>query len=122
MVRLSHVNVAMPPGQEAAARAFYRDLLGMTEVPKPEPMRTRGGVWFDAGGLDVHVSPEEEPREPDGQRHFGLEVKDVEAMRTRLEAAGHATDAGRPVPWRRFFSRDPFGNRIEFHEVGGLRG
>ena len=36
-------------------------------------------------------------------------------------AAGVPIDEGRPAPWKRFFVRDPFGNRIEIHEPGGLQ-
>lgn len=121
-MRLSHVNVTMPKGGEELARAFYAGLLGMPEVPKPESIRGRGGVWFEAGGLDVHVSVEEQRGGADAYRHFGLECADVEALRRKLEAAGVATEDGRPAPWKRFFARDPFGNRIEFHEAGALRG
>jgi hypothetical protein len=32
---LDHVQLAMPPGGEQQARAFYRDLLGIPEIPKP---------------------------------------------------------------------------------------
>jgi catechol 2,3-dioxygenase-like lactoylglutathione lyase family enzyme len=121
-MQLSHVNVAMPKGGEDIARSFYRDLLGLREIPKPESLRGRGGVWFDAGGLDVHVSAVEEQRNgADAYRHFGLACADVDAVRARLAAAGVATKDGRPAPWRRFFVRDPFGNRIEIHEPGGLR-
>lgn len=121
-MRLSHVNVPLPPGGEDRARWFYGELLGLPEIPKPEPMRARGGLWFDAGGLDIHLSADREPRGADGQRHFGLEVADVAALEARLNAAGVTTDQGRPAPWKRFFAHDPFGNRIEFHAVGGLRG
>ena len=122
MYRLSHVNVTMRPEREAEARRFYGELLGLPEIPKPESIRSRGGCWFDAGGLDVHVSVDTAHSERTEPRHFGLEVNDVETLRSRLEAAGVATDPGRPVPWKRFFVRDPFGNRIELHEIGGLRG
>lgn len=111
----------MPRGSEDAARAFYSGLLNLREIPKPEMMRSRGGVWFDAGGLDVHLSIEESRLGPDADRHFGLECADVDGLRKRLEAAGMPTEDGRPAPWRRFYVRDPFGNRIEVHEVGGLR-
>lgn len=121
-MRLSHVNVPLPEGGEDRARWFYGELLGLPEIPKPEPMRARGGLWFDAGGLDVHLSVDREPRTQDGQRHFGLEVEDVEAAEARLRAAGIRIDPGRPAPWKRFFAHDPFGNRIELHAVGGLRG
>ena len=120
-MRLSHVNITMPRGGEEAARRFYGGLLQLTEIPKPEAIRSRGGVWFDAGGLDVHVSIEEPRTGPDAYRHFGLECADVDELRKQLESAGVATEDGRPAPWKRFFVRDPFGNRIEIHEPGGLR-
>ncbi|HSV15199.1 MAG TPA: VOC family protein [Tepidisphaeraceae bacterium] len=123
-MRLSHVNITMPPGNEPRARAFYGDLLGLREIPKPAELLKRGGVWFDAGGLDLHVSVEDDRAAAavDHRRHFGLECADVDAMRDRMIAAGVEIDAGRPAPWRRFFVRDPFGNRIEIHEPGALRG
>jgi catechol 2,3-dioxygenase-like lactoylglutathione lyase family enzyme len=112
----------MPKGAEDMARRFYGELLKLPEIPKPESIRNRGGVWFDAGGLDVHVSVEESRTGPDAYRHFGLECADVDALRKQLELAGVAIEDGRPAPWKRFFVRDPFGNRIEIHEAGGLRG
>jgi len=121
-MRLTHVNVTMPKGGEAAARAFYVELLGLKEIPKPEPLRVRGGVWFDAGGLDVHLSIEEGRDGIDVYRHFGLECTNVDELRKRLIAAGYATEDGRAATWHRFFVRDPFGNRIEIHEAGGIRG
>jgi catechol 2,3-dioxygenase-like lactoylglutathione lyase family enzyme len=120
-MQLSHINVTMPKDGEELARSFYGGLLGLPELPKPEVLRVRGGVWFDAGGRDVHISVEDERSGGDTCRHFGLECPDVNAVRVRLEAAGFRTEDGRPTPWRRFFVRDPFGNRIEVHEPGGLR-
>ena len=49
----------MPKGCEDLARSFYAGLLGLKEFPKPEAIRGRGGVWFEADGLDIHVSVEE---------------------------------------------------------------
>jgi len=120
-LHLSHVNVTMPRGGEAEARSFYAVCLGLTEIPKPEPLRGRGGVWFRAGELDLHLSVEDAPSGRDSQRHFGLECSDVEAFMAKLKAAGVAIEKGRPAPWKRFFIHDPFGNRIEIHEPGGAR-
>ena len=121
LMKLSHINITMPKGSEDIARAFYGGLLGLVEIPKPEALRVRGGVWFDAGGLDVHVSVDEQPGEADRLRHFGLECPDLTGLRERLAAAGIPTDNGRPTPWQRFFVHDPFGNRIEIHEPPALR-
>ena len=121
-MKLSHINITMPKGCEDIARSFYGGLLGLKEVPKPEAIRHRGGVWFEAGGLDLHVSVEENRFGPDVYRHVGLECDDVDGVRAKLMAAGVLTQDGRPAPWRRFFMHDPFGNRIEIHERGGLRG
>jgi catechol 2,3-dioxygenase-like lactoylglutathione lyase family enzyme len=120
-MHLSHVTVTMPKGSEDTARSFYSGLLELPEIPKPDPMRVRGGVWFDAGGLDVHLSIEEPRSGADMSRHFGLACADVNGLRARLETAGVQTEDGPPATWRRFFVRDPFGNRIEIHEPGALR-
>ena len=120
-MRLSHITVTLPKGTEEVARSFYFGLLGLKEIPKPKMFHSRGGLWFDADGIDVHLSVEDSRLGPDVNRHFGLECADVDGLRARLEAAGIPTEIGRPAPWRRFFVRDPFGNRIEIHEVGGLR-
>jgi len=121
-MKLSHVNVTMPTGSEDAARAFYIGLLGLKEIPKPLPVRARGGVWFDAGGIDLHLSINDETSTPDTRRHFGLECSDLEKLRDKLTKANIKIDPGRPAPWKRFFVHDPFGNRIELHEPGAMRG
>ena len=118
---LSHVNITMPRGQEAEARLFYGRYLGLRELPKPEAFRARGGVWFEAGGLHLHLSEGEAPPRPDRQDHFGLGCGDVEGLKARLRAAGVVIEDGPPSPCKRFFIRDPFGNRIEIHQPAGAR-
>jgi catechol 2,3-dioxygenase-like lactoylglutathione lyase family enzyme len=120
-MQLSHVNITMPKGGDTLARSFYSGHLGLLEIPKPEIIQTRGGVWFDAGGMDIHLSVNETHSGSDIQRHFGLACPDVDGLRARLKSAGVKTEDGRPAPWKRFFVWDPFGNRIEIHEVGGFR-
>ena len=108
-MRLDHVQVAAPPGCEEAARAFYGGLLGLAEVEKPAPLRSRGGVWFE----QLHVGVEEDFA-PARKAHPALQVDDLDALAERLAAAGA------PVQWdeslpdvRRFYTADPWGNRIE---------
>ena len=62
IVRLDHVQLAMPPGGEEEAEAFYAGLLGLEPVPKPEPLAARGGCWFARGELAVHLGVEEDFR------------------------------------------------------------
>ena len=112
-IGLDHAMLAMPPGGDDQARAFYRDVLGLEEIEKPEPLRAAGGLWLQAGSAQLHLGPEEGFRA--GRRaHPALRVDDIDAVAARCSAAGC------PVQWddrypgvRRFYLHDPFGNRIE---------
>jgi catechol 2,3-dioxygenase-like lactoylglutathione lyase family enzyme len=110
VVALDHVQVMMPPGREDEARAFYAGLLGLTEIEKPGPLQAQGGVWFAEG---IHVSCEQGFTAP-RRAHPALRVEDLDKLADTLAAAGC------PVEWddrwpgvRRFYTRDPFGNRLE---------
>ena len=110
IVGIDHVQHAIPPGGEAAARAFYGELLGLVEVPKPEPMRARGGMWFEGG---IHLGIEEGMR-PSAKMHPALVVDDLDALVARLVAAGYEWRDSDEIPGvRRGHTKDPFGNRIE---------
>ena len=118
IVGLDHIQLAMPPGQEAAARRFYGEILGLTEVTKPEPLAGRGGCWFEGPGLMLHLGVEEEFR-PARKAHPCLRVADLEASRQFLSAAGVTITPDETIPWtRRFYAADPFGNRLEFLQAG----
>ncbi|GAA3200845.1 VOC family protein [Actinocorallia longicatena] len=113
---LDHVQLAAPEGGEEALRAFYGDLLGLTEIAKPAELRGRGGAWFQGPGFQLHVGVERDFR-PALKAHPGLVVADLDALAARLAAAGHEIRYDTPVPgFRRFFSADPVGNRLEFLE------
>ncbi len=113
MLGLDHVQVAITPGAESAARHFYGEVLGLAEVEKPASLADRGGVWFQCGTQQLHcgVEPEVAPT----RRHPALLTDDLEALRSRLVKAGIATSDDRQIPgYRRFYAQDPFGNRLEF--------
>jgi catechol 2,3-dioxygenase-like lactoylglutathione lyase family enzyme len=113
---IDHVQVAAPRGCEEDARAFYRGLLGLEEVPKPEPLRARGGVWFRAGSQELHVGVEE-PFTPARKAHPGFAASDLAALRGRLVGAGHEVQDDDAIPGvARFYVRDPFGNRLEIFQ------
>ncbi|HEU5270492.1 MAG TPA: VOC family protein [Jatrophihabitans sp.] len=115
---LDHVQVAIPAGTEQAARAFYGDLLGMTELAKPAALAGRGGCWFSAGTAVLHLGVEE-PFHPAGKAHPAFTVTDLDQLFDRLAEHGHpGTRADGELPGiRRFHVPDPFGNRIEFQQA-----
>ena len=118
LVALDHVQLAMPPGGEAAARAFYVGVLGMVEIPKPAELEGRGGVWFGVEGVELHLGVDPDFR-PARKAHPGLRVTGLPALIARCEAAGYPALAGTALPGRqRVHVADPFGNRLELLEIG----
>jgi catechol 2,3-dioxygenase-like lactoylglutathione lyase family enzyme len=115
-MRLDHVQLAAPPGCEEQARFFYGGLLGLREVPKPEPLRTRGGVWFALNAdQQLHIGVEQQFA-PARKAHPALAVGSdlLDELATRF------AEAGIQVSWdeaiaslRRFYVSDPWGNRLE---------
>jgi catechol 2,3-dioxygenase-like lactoylglutathione lyase family enzyme len=111
---LDHIQLAAPPDCEAAARAFYGELLGLPEIPKPAPLAARGGVWFALGRQGLHIGVEE-PFAPAQKAHPALLVQDVTALAARLAAAGVQVMWDQLLPgYQRFYAFDPWGNRLEF--------
>ncbi len=114
---IDHVQLAAPPGREDEARAFYGSLLGMEELPKPEPIRARGGCWFRAGGQELHIGVED-PFAPARKAHPGLVVSDLDAVRARFRDAGVEYEDDTKIEGvDRLFVHDPFGNRLELRAV-----
>lgn len=112
---IDHVQLAMPKNGEAVARQFYGGLLGLEELAKPGNLDARGGLWFACGALQVHLGVDNDFRAAK-KAHPALRVRNLRELRTALETAGHAIKLD-PEPIagvERFFTEDPFGNRIEF--------
>ncbi|MHA7819878.1 MAG: VOC family protein [Erythrobacter sp.] len=113
IIGLDHIQIAIPAGGEDRARRFYGDLLGMHEVPKPANL-SPSGCWFERGGVSLHIGVDPDFR-PASKAHPALLVDDLDGLRKALEAAGYETRDDKPVDgYRRFFSHDPFDNRVEF--------
>ncbi len=115
------MQLAIPPGSEGTARAFWVDVLGFVEIPKPPELAARGGLWVRADALEVHLGTEDE-FVPARKAHPGIRVGDLDALAGLLEKNNV------PVKWddafpghRRFYSEDPFGNRLEFLSPDGSR-
>jgi GrpB-like predicted nucleotidyltransferase (UPF0157 family) len=120
IVGLDHVQVAAPPGCEADARRFYGAVLDLPELPKPEALAARGGVWFALGsGQALHVGVTEDFA-PSRKAHPALAV----AEGTLAVLAERLVEAGCDVHWddavpgvERFYVEDPWANRLELVEV-----
>lgn len=114
---VAHVQLSMPKGAEDAARLFYRDLLGMIEIPKPAGLAPRGGVWFQSDAVQIHLGVEEDFR-PARKAHPALRCRDYPALTRKLRERGVpvADDSGVPGVTRCHI-HDCFGNRIELIAV-----
>ncbi|MCU1412900.1 MAG: glyoxalase [Microbacteriaceae bacterium] len=126
-MRLHHVQVSMPEGQEELARRFYRDALGMQEVDKPASLAGRGGCWFrsfegDTVVGEIHLGVEQD-FVPAKKAHPGLcldSVVQLEALGSRIEKAGFTVNWSERDSFEgyvRFHAADGFGNRIEILAV-----
>jgi catechol 2,3-dioxygenase-like lactoylglutathione lyase family enzyme len=112
---IHHVQLACPRGSEDLSRAFYVDILGLTELAKPPALAARGGCWFRGYGAELHLGVEDDFR-PARKAHPALLRPDLDTLAARLAAAGY------PVTWgddelpglRRFHTHDAHGNRLEF--------
>lgn len=128
-MRLHHVQVACPPGGEEAARRFYADALGMTEVDKPADLAGRGGCWFrayDRSGAvaaELHVGVED-PFVPARKAHPAFVVdgpsagsgQGLGAVADRLRELGFEVDESQRTTFPghlRLHTFDPHGNRVE---------
>ena len=112
-LHIDHVQLAMPQGEEGTAERFYVGVLGLTRVPKPEPLAARGGCWFVDGDTQVHLGVEDDFRAAK-KAHPAFVVDDLDELVARAGAHGVAVRWDDELPGvRRCYVEDPFGNRIE---------
>jgi catechol 2,3-dioxygenase-like lactoylglutathione lyase family enzyme len=115
-IGLDHVQIAAPTGCEQQARYFYGDLLGMTEVQKPEALAKRGGVWFQAGNHQLHIGVQADFVAAT-KAHPAFHVENLLQLRDQLLTQGLFVIEDEDLPGAyRFYLNDPFGNRLEFLE------
>jgi catechol 2,3-dioxygenase-like lactoylglutathione lyase family enzyme len=117
VIRIEHVQLAMPAGREDEAAAFYEGLLGIPRVPKPAQLAARGGCWFESGALKVHLGVEADFR-PATKAHPAFIVEDVRVLAREIAAAGYDVVDDEPLDgYDRVYVHDPFGNRIELMQL-----
>lgn len=115
---LDRIQLAAPEGCETEARDFFTNLLGWKEIPKPDILKKRGGVWFQCGTHQVHIGVQKE-FVPATKAHPAFHVHHLDALREDLhhkntQVMDDKTRADEGV--RCFYLNDPFGNRLEFLE------
>jgi catechol 2,3-dioxygenase-like lactoylglutathione lyase family enzyme len=120
ILSIDHIQIAMPPGEEAKARAFYVNVLGFTEIPKPPELAKRGGAWFESGTTQLHIGVEPDFR-PARKAHPAFVVDDLDTLLAKIQAEGFEVDVSQPAldEYKRAHVFDPFGNRIELMEKLG---
>lgn len=115
-----HVNVTVPKSLEAAAKYFYGVVMQLIEVPKPEESRGRGGAWYQLGPIQLHLSIEDGLAEDClSKRHVCYTVEDLAQAEERFRTAGVEiiADDSPIIGWRRFYVRDPGGNKLEIAQA-----
>ena len=122
ITEFNHVQITVPSSAEQASKHFYGTILGLEEIPKPSSPRSprsKRGAWYRCGGVDLHLSVEDLPADNRAsRRHVCFMVPNLEeAEATMREAAIEIIADNQPIDgWRRFYVRDPGGNRIEIAE------
>ena len=107
----------------ARAKVFYESVLGMKRVPN-RPELPYPGEWYAlGGGQQLHLmqlpNPDTgsvRPEHGGRDRHIALGVRDMAALKARLDAAGMSytvSKSGRAA----LFCRDPDANTLEFVEI-----
>jgi catechol 2,3-dioxygenase-like lactoylglutathione lyase family enzyme len=116
LIRLDHVQICIPFDREVEARNFYSNILGFKELEKPDSLKPNGGMWFQAGNIELHIGVEN-MEQVQSKRHPAFEVENVDEARKYLESHHIRTQDEKPIPnVKRFSFFDPFGNRIELLE------
>ena len=117
ILSIDHVQIAMPAGGEESARAFYINVLGFTEIPKPAELAKRGGVWFRSENVQLHLGIEQDFH-PARKAHPAFIVDNLDSIIANVKDAGYETDTTQPAldSYKRTHVFDPFGNRIELME------
>lgn len=117
---LAHSSVIVADTERALR--FYRDVLQFP-VNSTRPELGYPGAWLDIGGGQIHLlelpNPEaglSRPAHVGRDRHTALYVRDLAALRARLDTAGVGCTLSRSGR-RALFCRDPDDNGLEFIEL-----
>ena len=114
--QIQHCSVVVQNLERAAA--FYREVLGLTEIEIPSTFKPAGlnVRWFRLGEQQIHLV--QGAANPPGMlHHIALQVDDAQAARAWMSVKGFSIEETTPIPGAdRFFVRDPDDNLIEIIE------
>ena len=113
IIGIDHIQIAAPKALENECVKFYREVLALPEIEKPDALKSRGGAWFQIGPLQMHVGIDPDASRA-SKRHICFLVRDLSAAKAAIQSHGVPIDSeGVAEGLKRFFIRDPAGNRIE---------
>lgn len=76
-VKINHIAISVTNLQES--EHFYRDILGLKQIPEPFGLGIH--AWFDIGSAELHViEMAEERREHSISSHLCFSVRDMDAF------------------------------------------
>ena len=114
IVGIDHIQIAVPKALEQECLTFYRDVMALPEIEKPEKLKARGGAWFQISPstqMHIGIDPEASPK---SKRHICFLVADLVAAKATVQSRNiPVEDEGAAEGLIRFFILDPAGNRIE---------
>ena len=116
LLGIDHIQLAAPPGCEKEAKKFFGDILKLKEIPKPPNLAKRGGVWFQLGDKQLHIGVQKDFSAAK-KAHPAFEIRNVDNLKSQLRDNGiEVIEDDELEGANRFFTSDPFGNRLEFLE------
>lgn len=117
--RLNHITINVPEGAHEKVRWFYGSVLGLKEVFRPKVLdQVYDLIWYELLDFLLHIDFSPPFFTPAENRHPGLEIKNIAAVRKELESKGAETRDAVLIPDRdRFYLIDPFGNYFEIIEM-----
>ena len=119
VTRVAHVSVNVEAHLDDT-RAFYRDVLGLGDVPRPDIARV-AGHWHSLGGAELHLVDAPHAGhgiDPTGP-HFCVFVEDLDAAIRELDARGIEQYRTAQGTVAQIFIVDPAGNTIELQQERG---
>lgn len=113
---VQHVSLSVTDIDEALP--FYRDALGLHELPRPD--FGLPGAWLGSGnGVQIHLV-EDADFTPVAGPHLAFETADIDAEIDRLRALGvEVGDAFELEGVHQAFFHDPTGNQFELNQPRG---